>query len=436
MKKYFFFAAAAIVAASCAKTPAPVQTPDGPEAPAVEGQVAVQFGTNVVANVQTKASGSVDAWANTQKLYVYGFARVKDEQGNITWDFGDPESDKYPFINNVEALAPNGTSSGSIEVLDSEGKPFYYQGTTTYDFFGYYVDDAYENSTTTTPEPVLSEDKEAFVFPITINGGQDIMLASASVDAAVDAAKDADDDWATKNSTWENKYAFSAYAARRGVDPILKFEHQLTQIQFYVQSGTDFGSNPKLKIKSVTFKDVNTTADLSVAVQKQEEPATKTVGVSNEGTLGDIVVTQATSASDPKRTTLAEFEVKSKNDPAEKIGDCTMLFPAKVYNVEMVLNQETSIGSGKFEEQTLPLLLDIKKVKIAVADESGKNPGQPGYIPTYGDTTTSQEKFEKGYRYNVYVTVYGLEKVDVTVALSPWVDGGKLDIDTDEAPEF
>ena len=102
----------------------------------------------------------------------------------------------------------------------------------------------------------------------------------------------------------------------------------------------------------------------------------------------------------------------------------------------MVLNQETSIGSGKFEEQTLPLLLDIKKVKIAVTDINGKNPGESGYIPTYGDTTTGQEKFEKGYKYNVYVTVYGLEKVDVTVALSPWVDGGKLDIDTDDAPEF
>lgn len=435
MKKYFFFAAAAIVAASCAKTPAPVQTPDGPEAPAVEGQVAVQFGTNVVANVQTKASGSVDAWANTQKLYVYGFARVKDEQGNITWDFGDPESDKYPFINNVEALAPNGTSSGSIEVLDSEGKPFYYQGTTTYDFFGYYVDDAYENSTNTTPKPALSEDKEAFVLPITINGGQDIMLASASVTDATDAAKAAESDWENNSGAgWQDKYAFSAYAARRGVDPILKFEHQLTQIQFYVQSGTDFGANPKLKIKSVTFKGVNTKADLSVAIQK--ESTTKTVGVSNQGTPGDIVVTQATSDSDPKRTTLAEFEVKSKTDPAEKIGDCTMLFPADVYNVEMVLNQETSTGSNKFEEQTLPLLLDIKKVKIAVADSNGKNPGDPGYIPTYGDTTTSQEQFEKGYRYNVYVTVYGLEKVDVTVALSPWVDGGKLDIDTDEAPEF
>ena len=91
MKKYFIFAAAAIVAASCAKTPAPVQTPDGPEAPAVEGKVAVQFGTNVVANATTKASGPISGW-NKQSLYILGFARTETGKNWGT-----------PFINNVKA---------------------------------------------------------------------------------------------------------------------------------------------------------------------------------------------------------------------------------------------------------------------------------------------------------------------------------------------
>lgn len=426
MKKYFFFAAAAIVAASCAKTPAPVQTPDGPEAPAVEGKVAVQFGTNISANVETKSVGSVDAWAESQKLYVYGFARVKPTESEPIWDFGDDQT-TFPFINNVAASAPNGSTSGSIDVKDKDGKPFYYQNTTTYDFFGYYVDDAYENSTTEAPKPALSEDKDAFVLPITINGGQDIMLASASVADAISGLS---------LTGWDDKYAFSAYAARRGVHPKLKFEHQLTQIQLYVQSGTNFADNPKLKINSAEFLEVNTAADLYIAVQKG---SAKTVGVVNERNSGSIFVTEATSSEAPinlTRKALTELTLNSKGSDPQALGACTMLFPKTSYKVNLNLSQETSTGSNKFEEQTLPLLLDIKKVKIAVTDSNGINPGESGYIPTYGDTITSQEIFEKGYRYNVYVTVYGLEKVDVTVALSPWVDGGKLDIDTDEAPEF
>ena len=424
MKKYFIFAAAAIVAASCAKTPAPVQTPDGPEAPAVEGKVAVQFGTNISANVETKSEGSVDAWAETQKLYVYRFARVKaTENDPITWDFGDNQT-TFPFINNVEASAPNGSTSGSIVVEQDVNThtPFYYQGTTTYDFFGYYVDDAYENSTTTTPKPALSEDKEAFVLPITINGGQDIMLASASV---------ADATSGLSLTGWDDKYAFSAYAARRGVHPKLKFEHQLTQIQLYVQSSTNFSENPALTIKSAEFQKVNTTADLCIAVQKGSE---KTVGVvvkqQEETPAGIIKVTQATSDSDPTRIDFAGLTLDNSVSGAQKLGACTMLFPADHYKVNLKLSQKTSQSSETSVEQDLPIELKIGDVLV---DETGKKPGDEGYNPT---KPTSQLKFEKGYKYDVYVTVYGLEKVKVTVVLSDWAEGGRINIDTDKAPEF
>lgn len=430
MKKYFIFAAAAIVAASCAKTPAPVQTPDGPEAPAVEGKVAVQFGTNISANVETKAVGSVDAWAETQKLYVYGFARVKPTESDPIWDFGDQET-TFPFINNVMAYAPASGTDGSINVeysINEEGskQPFYYQGTTTYDFFGYYVDDAVSD----TPAPTLHTDKDAYYLPITITGGQDIMLASASVDDAVDAAKRDHEGWEEKNSTWDNKYAFSAYAARRYVHPILKFEHQLTQIQLYVQSGTDFADNPKLKIKSAEFLEVNTDADLYIAVQKG---STKTVGVVNESNPGSIFVTEATSSEDPvnpTRKALTELTLNSKGSDPQALGACTMLFPKNIYKVNLNLSQETSTGSNIYEDQVLPI--ELKIADVLVADGSGKKPGDVDYTPT----PTSQLKFEKGYKYNVYVTVYGLEKVSVTVVLSPWTEGGRINIDTDEAPKF
>ena len=223
MKKYFIFAAAAIVAASCAKTPAPVQTPDGPEAPAVEGQVAVQFGTNISANVETKAA--VAGWAE-QDLYIYGFQRIKSGDQTVIDYESLVENVSTPFINNVKAKAPAASTSepatpvlsGPIEVKNGE-QPFYYSGTTTYDFFGYYVQDA----AGTDPKPKLNGNKDAYELPITIDGTQDIMTAVADHTYACDKKFGATP--GTRPEGWNDYYAFSAYAARRGVHPYLVFKH-------------------------------------------------------------------------------------------------------------------------------------------------------------------------------------------------------------------
>ena len=44
-------------------------------------------------------------------------------------------------------------------------------------------------------------------------------------------------------------------------------------------------------------------------------------------------------------------------------------------------------------------------------------------------------KFEPGKSYDVNITVYGLEKIEVTATLKPWVEGGSIDIDDDNRPQ-
>ena len=44
------------------------------------------------------------------------------------------------------------------------------------------------------------------------------------------------------------------------------------------------------------------------------------------------------------------------------------------------------------------------------------------------------KKFEPGKSYKVTITVYGLEEIEVTATLVPWVDGGSIDIDDDRNP--
>lgn len=420
MKKYFIFAAAAIVAASCAKTPAPVQTPDGPEAPAVEGKVAVQFGTNVVANVTTKtSSGPISGW-NEQDLYVLGFARTSATEKN--W--------AEPFIKNVKATAPKDDDpmitpvlSGAIKVLakpDPDPEPFYYSGTTTYDFYGYYVDDAAINlDEGGNPKPTLSTDK--YVLPIQINGGQDILLAQADPDYAFNKltsenkkeywTNDNTQDWSETNNKWDKKYAFSAYAARRDVHPILQFEHLLTQLQFKVESGTDFTSgtgSPQIFVDKIAITGLNTKAEFCVASGDKTELGLKSFDSVNDNKDIKDELLVLTDSYVPLNHD-SHVQVPSKNVAAVAVGTPIMLFPAASFDVELYLCQ-----AGVTQE-----VAPIKRT-INITDITNR-PNQ-------------QAEFTKGYSYTITFKVYGLESVDITAELAEWKDGGSISIDTDDTP--
>lgn len=430
MKKYFIFAAAAIVAASCAKTPAPVQTPDGPEAPAVEGKVAVQFGTNVKLPVETKSNGHVSQWS-AQDLYVYGLQRIKPA-GVVKNLY------KTPFISNVMAKAPAkntpAVTSGAINVYATGTEPFYYVGTNTYDFFGYYVDDA-----ASPIEPVLSEVTQnvvtdsAYVLPIVINGGQDIMLAKADPLYALNQAKEKNASFDATYPGFESSYAFSAYAARREVHPILQFEHQLAQLVFKVESGTDFSTSPQLYVDKVAVNKVNTKANLYIASVEIPQGLYDFEAASGDDMNKDVLwVKQAPTSEQTGLQELQKVAVPSKSaDPkAIAIGEPLMLFPEASYEIALTLSQ-----AGVTQDvEPLVRTINIADVKVLIQDPSGKNPGDPDYTPTYD--ATSQSKFEAGYSYVITIKVYGLESVDITAELAPWKEGGKIDIDTDEAPEF
>ena len=298
----------------------------------------------------------------------------------------------------------------------------------------------------------------AYVLPITINGGQDILLAKASADYAFNKltpdnkkkywTNDNAQDWSLEtNNTWNKKYAFSAYAARREVHPYLVFEHQLTQIQFYVTSGTQFShmegeqikkDAPALSVTDVTFSNVETKANLYVASGKIPEGLYDAVV---DDATKDIAVTQATAGDDPTRTPLTPVIVPNKTENAKPIGAPTMLIPAAEYSVVIKLSQDPVGEGGTSATQTIERTLKIGDVQVKVADDSGNQPDAPGYTETWKkiselEESARQKLFTAGYRYNVNIKVYGLESVDITAELAPWKDGGKIDIDTDEAPEL
>ncbi len=218
MKKYHLLAAVAFVAlAACTKngqTNVPEITDpleDGTPVPVLFSAVSPSTG------VQVKSVGAVDkAWSG-QELKIYGYDRaVTDFTGEA-------------FIDNVSATAPADGNKGLIEVHNNaaQNEPFYYVTGKYYDFYGYHIDDA------ATGEPVKTATSVS--VPFELKGSQDLMLAKADQQTDIDAAGKTDEVNADK--------AYSAFAARRGVQPNLLFKHQLTRFTFEIVAGSEAGSD-------------------------------------------------------------------------------------------------------------------------------------------------------------------------------------------------
>lgn len=381
MKKFFFFAAAVVSMVACQKE-AQLSSNDV-TAPIEEGApVAVEFNSNVKASVATKAQGSVDAWNATQDLYVYGFQRAAQV------DYANP------FINNVKAVSPAEGTEGKLELLNTEGNPFYYAGNNTYDFYGYYVDDAKYAEIQTSEAGVC-------LTNLTITGGQDVMLAKADQAADYNAAVE-NGVFTGDVNNWKIYYAYSAYAARRHVHPTLKFEHQLVQFKFEIESGSENAVEEELKVVGLEL-DANTTADLYVAGSE--------LGLKNVRTPAPVQLFGF--------DTEAGYAVPNMPAEAAQIGGCLMVIP----NVAVEGENDQFKGrlyltqKGASNAAPVDFTLEFNKENVDFTN-----------VPE--DLTS----FAAGYSFTVKVTVYSLERVEATAVLTPWENGGNLDINTDEAP--
>ena len=223
-------AIAVAMMAACAKE-APQASVPSVLAPAENAeQMEVKFHSNVTASVQSKAQGGVDAWNGAQNLHIYGFQR---QSGAVDYTAVEP------FINNVPAASPDeGAADYGIVVNNADKKPFYYVGNYTYDFYGYYVDDLVA---------VPQTDADGVYLNLELTGGEDVMLAKAV--PATDVQKAKDNGVFKGDATWKDGYAYSAYAARRGVQPSLTFKHQLVRFTFQITSGSVFEDGNPLYIK-------------------------------------------------------------------------------------------------------------------------------------------------------------------------------------------
>jgi hypothetical protein len=287
-------------------------------------------------------------------------------------------------------------TDNGIAVNDADGKPFYYTGNYTYDFYCYYIDDL-----VSAPQA----DTDGVYLDLELTGGEDVMLAKSV--PAVDVQKAKDNGVFKGDASWKDGYAYSAYAARRGVQPSLTFKHQLVRFTFKIASGTVFEDGDALHIKELTMSARNS-AKLYVAGNR-----TGWADISNE--LAELTLR---SFDGVQLVDMAPFEVPSAdvNAEATAIGESLMVLP----------NEAPVDGAD-----------DVYALSL-VMEQAGKTITYPVNI-SFSNVTNpidGQTQFTAGYSYSVTIKVYGLEKVEVSAELEPWVSGGDITVDTDDAPEI
>lgn len=374
--------------------------------------------------VQTRGTGTVggmtdaeNVWAG-QTLWVYML-----QKGSMDLAYykapavGGVATPDVEVFNNKKFTAPdaaNNTKSGLATTAD--GTIAYYPVSGNYDFWGYRVDDA----AGATPVVKTVDDTGAAVeanvatkrvVDITIDGSQDIMAGKAVPST----------DEVTKLGNYADNF-YSAYAARKGVQPNITFNHLLTRFTFEVRAGSKAtaglpagGNTGAVKVTGVSV-DSKTTGTLTVAYTGATKEAAELLTFTGDASA--LTLKQRDAALADNNAPLVALEPVSLTwtDDAATIGDVI-----KVGEALLVAPGET--------EYPLTISLSQDVLEQLTGAKVTKPLEQKATIKMDG-----VKAFEPGKSYKVTITVYGLQEIEVTATLVPWADGGSIDIDDDRNP--
>lgn len=396
-----------------------------------DGLQQIKIGMGVQANVATRGTGTVGAvgaennkWAN-QTVNVYML-----NKGTLDLAMFGAE----PIYKNTVLTTPADNASGIASELDEHGvaQYKYYPTTkTAFDFWGYRLDDA--NDTTATDQegsataaaiennkfvPYLSGDSLLIGFKI--DGTQDIMAGKA-VPTEEEIAK---------CGGVHNIY--SAFAARREVQPNIKFEHLLSRLNFQVLDGkktepTD--EDKAVKVTGITVKS-KATGKLVIAYKGAETTFEN---------VSDQLIVDKDADSKKDAALLKELKVMKRADGAaltDKLVDLTPVTPK--WNNGMALATQVgeallAIPADKYDITiNLQQKVQVKGDKNSPIDPDDFQIKDYTYTAELTNTVNPGQGFKPGYSYNVTITVYGLSEIQITTTLIPWKDGGNIEMNPED----
>ena len=395
-----------------------------------DGLQQIKIGMGVQANVATRGTGTVGAVGEKENTWAKQTVNVYMlNKGTLDLaKFGED-----PIYENTVLTTPADNASGiATELVEGVPQYKYYPTTkTAFDFWGYRLDDA--DATTAADQegsataaaiksnkfvPYTSGD--SLLIGFNIDGTQDIMAGKA-VPTEEEIAKCVGED-----------NIYSAFAARRDVQPNIKFEHLLSRLNFQVLAGAESttDANTGVKVTGITVKS-KATGKLVIAYQGAE---TTFANVSDQlivdkyadevkeaALYKDLVVKQRAASSTSLTDNLVDLEPvtpKWNNGMAmaTQVGEALLAIPADKYEITINLKQKVQVKGDKghptdpddFQEKEYTYTADLK------------------------NTVNPEKGFEPGYSYNVTITVYGLSEIQITTTLIPWKDGGNIEMNPED----
>lgn len=358
----------------------------------------IKIGMGVQATVgATRGTGTVGSvgaennkWAG-QAINIYMFNKG-------TLDVAQFED--VDIYNNAAFNAPTAVSTGLATAADHSVK--YYPTQAAFDFWGYRLDDAIQGS------PAVSDDGTMQEVGFTLDGSQDIMVGKATP-TEEDLTKCADE-----------AKIYSAYAARRGVQPDIKFKHLLSRLVFSVTGGNKDACDNVHGVKVTAIKVKSKYTGKLIVAYTPDAQVTNELVPTEE--VKDLVLMQRATDDTNGNNNLVALEAKNPEwdndaDKAKKtnIGEAILAVPADNYELTIELSQ-------------------LVKTQEAYNDGRTDHPAvEETRTFSYNDVIKlTDDVFKAGYSYNVNITVFGLSEIKINTTLTPWEDGGNIDMNPED----
>lgn len=394
-----------------------------------DGLQKIKIGMGVQANVATRGTGTVGAvgaenntWAK-QTVNVYMLNKGTLDVAMFGTD---------PIYENTVLTTPADNASGiATELVGGVPQYKYYPTTkTAFDFWGYRLDDA---------DVTAEEDRDGSATAAAIKSGKFFPYTSGDsllIGFQIDGTQDIMAGKAVPTEEEMNKCGgvdniYSAFAARRDVQPNIKFEHLLSRLNFQVLAGAESttDANTGVKVTGITVKS-KATGKLVIAYQGEaafenvsdqlivdkDDDAEKDAAL-----LKELKVMQRESTTAALTNNLIDLKPVTPNwnngmALATQVGEALLAIPANEYEITINLQQKVQVKGDK----SSPVDPDYFKTKDYTYTADLKN------------TVNPDKGFEPGYSYNVTITVYGLSEIQITTTLIPWKDGGNIEMNPED----
>ena len=280
--------------------------------------------------------------------------------------------------------------------------------------------------------------------------------------------------------------AYSSYAARRGVQPTLIFKHLMSRLKFHVRAGeekaglayytadkaitghyfptfdnenvpdgeyeasvsaTFTGETPKTD-GAVYIKSIKVTGQKS-GVSLTFTPTEKPVLVGTGEATAEFTLMQRDTEAEKDDNTAKDLIALTPIAPANATaGDATavgenmmILANESSFDIEIKVMQYVMTNNGQGTGSNTPVYRwKVSSLKTTVnAPSTMPNPAyteggsQPKSIPSEDkDTTTGKYIFAAGKSYNINVTVYGNQPIEVTAELTGWIAGDDVEVNPED----